>query len=81
MSLVELTRFLITSIVKDSTNILVEELNSDEKTLEILVKVKNEDMGKVIGKNGKTINAIRTLVQEASFLQENKLIKIEVEKL
>lgn len=81
MSLVELTRFLITSIVKDSTNILVEELNSDEKTLEILVKVKNEDMGKVIGKNGKTINAIRTLVQEASFLQENKFIKIEVEKL
>ena len=36
-------------------------------------------MGKVIGKNGKTINSIRTIVQASSSLEDNKKVKINVD--
>ena len=52
-----------------------------ENVVEIHIKVCEENMGKIIGKNGKIINAIRTLVQEASCLRENQYVKIEIEKL
>lgn len=81
MDLVDFTKFLVTSVIKDTENVLVEEVENEENALEIHIKVQEEDMGKIIGKNGKIINAIRTLVQEASFLKENKYVKIEIEKL
>lgn len=81
MDLVELTKTVINSIIIDTENLSVEEINSDDKTIEILVKISESDMGRVIGREGKVINAIRTLIQEASFLRENKYIKIEVEAI
>jgi len=36
-------------------------------------------MAKVIGHEGRTINAVRTIVQAASFNGDNKLIKINVD--
>mgnify|MGYP000769992916 FL=1 len=41
--------------------------------------VNGDDMAKVIGHGGKTINSIRTIVQAASFNQDNKLVKINVD--
>ena len=38
-------------------------------------------MAKVIGKNGKVINAIRTIVQASSYLKDNKTIKINVDSI
>ena len=48
----------------------------EENTIQIEVMVTSEDMAKVIGHEGRTINAVRTIVQAASFNGENKLIKI-----
>ena len=45
----------------------------------IEVLVSNDDMGKVIGKNGKIANAIRVLVQANSYLKDNKRVKINIE--
>ena len=42
--------------------------------------VKEEDMGRLIGKNGKIINAIRTLCQASSYLNGNKYVKINADK-
>ena len=42
--------------------------------------VSEEDIGRVIGKSGKTANAIRTLVQASSALKENKYVKIDIDK-
>ncbi len=81
MDLVDFTKFLVTSIIKENENILVERVENKENVVEIHIKVCEENMGKIIGKNGKIINAIRTLVQEASRLRENQYVKIEIEKL
>ena len=79
-SLVELTELIIKGLVNDSESVSVKEFESDEDiTVLIEVRVHGDDMAKVIGHGGKTINSIRTIVQAASFNQDNKLVKINVD--
>ena len=81
MTLVELTEKIIKKIVKDEETISVKEFPSDnENEIIIEVLVSEKDIGRVIGKNGKTANAIRTLVQASSSLRDNKFIKINIDK-
>ena len=56
-----------------------EFATEEENTIQIEVLISSSDMGKVIGKNGKIINSIRTIVQAASSLEENKRVKINVD--
>ena len=79
-SLVELTELIVKNLVEDSESVSVKQFESDdENTVQIEVMVSKEDMPKVIGRDGKTVNAIRTIVQAASFGEENKLVKINVD--
>ena len=81
MDLVELTEYIIKSIVNDEEAVSVKEFDSeDENTMVIQVVVAEDDMGRVIGKNGKCANAIRTLVQASSALKDNKYVKIDIDK-
>ena len=78
--LVEMTEYLVKSLVTDKEAVTVKEFPSeDEKEMIIEVLVSSDDMGKVIGKNGKIANAIRVLVQANSYLQDNKKVKINIE--
>jgi len=81
MDLITLTESIIKSIVQDEDAVNVKEFEGeDENTILIQVMVSEDDMGRVIGKDGKTANAIRTLVQASSALKENKYVKIEIDK-
>ena len=80
MNLVELTKEIVTSLVSDKESVEVKEFETDEEnTILIQVMVNDTDMGKVIGKSGKTANAIRTLVQASSYLSDNKKVKINID--
>ena len=80
MNLVEMTEYLVKSLVEDKDSVTVKEFPSeDPKEMIIEVLVNENEMGKVIGRGGKTANAIRTLVQASSYLQDNKHIKINIE--
>ncbi|MGM9882160.1 MAG: KH domain-containing protein [Bacilli bacterium] len=79
-NLVSLTELIIKNLVEDSNSVSVKEFESDDSnTILIEVMVNSEDMPKVIGTGGKTINAIRTIVQAASYGEDNKLVKINVD--
>ncbi len=80
MDLLELTETIIKSLVKNTENIEVKEVVEKNDLIEILVKVDEADMSNIIGREGRVINAIRTLIQEASSLRDNKYVKIEIEK-
>ena len=80
MNLVSLTENIIKKIVSDPESVSVKEFDTEEEnTIQIEVLISNEDMGKVIGKDGKIINSIRTIVQASSSLEDNKKVKINVE--
>ena len=59
----------------------VQEFTSeDDDAIVLEVLVTEEDIGRVIGKGGKTANAIRTLVQASSSLHDQKYVKINFDK-
>lgn len=80
MDLVKLTDFIVKSLVVNTEEVSVKEFESDEEnTVLIQVLVSEDDMGRVIGKGGKIANAVRTLVQASSYIQDNKKIKINID--
>ena len=81
MNLVDLTEKIIKNIVIDEDAVSVKEFHSEnDKEMIIEVLVSENDLGRVIGKNGRCANAIRTLIQASSALKENKYIKINIDK-
>ncbi len=81
MDLVELTESIIKSLVLDTEAVSVKEFPTDEENVILIqVMVSDADMGRVIGRNGRTANAIRTLVQASSYLKDNKRVKINIDK-
>ncbi len=80
MNLVELTEFIVKSLVMNKEDVSVKEFESDEEnTILIQVLVNSEDMGRVIGKGGKLANAVRTLVQASSYTKDNKKVRINID--
>jgi len=61
----ELVTHIIKSLVDNPDKIEVIEING-EKSLILEVKVAEEDRGKVIGKEGRIIKSIRTIVSSAA---------------
>jgi len=80
MDLVKLTESIIKELVNDKESVSVKEFESENED-EILIQVMltNEDIGKVIGRDGKVINAIRTIVQATSYVNDNKKVIINVD--
>ena len=80
MDLVNLTETIIKKIVSDPESVSVKEFETEEEnTIQIEVLISSDDMGKVIGKDGKVINSIRTIVQASSSLEDNKKVRINVD--
>ena len=81
MDLVALTEVIVKSLVNDEDAVSVKEFPSDEEGVMLIqVIVSEDDMGRVIGKAGKTANSIRTLVQASSSLNNGKHKKINIDK-
>ena len=80
MKLVELTKRIVEELVEDSESITVKEFPSEnENEIQIQVLVPEDQMGRVIGKEGKTAKAIRTIVQASSYINDNKRININID--
>ena len=80
MNLVELTEKKIKKIVSDPESVSVKEFETEEEnTIQIEVLISSDDMGRVIGKDGRNINSIRTIVQASSSLEDNKKVHINVD--
>lgn len=80
MDLVLLTETIVKMIVKDEEAVSAKEYESTEDNLiHIEVMVASDDLGRVIGKDGKTIKSIRNIVQASASLNGNKKVKIDVD--
>ena len=61
----ELVKFIAQSLVDNPDAVQVTEIQG-EQTSVIELKVAKEDLGKVIGKQGRTARAMRTILSAAS---------------
>ena len=58
----EFVEFIAKHLVDSPDGVSIEETAPNEKTIELTLKVGADDVGKVIGKQGKTAQAMRTLL-------------------
>jgi len=58
----EFVEFIVKQLVDKPEKVKIEESMPNQNTIEIKVEVEKNDIGKVVGKKGKNINALRTLV-------------------
>jgi len=72
----DLVTFIAKALVDNPDDVQVSEVEKDEMIVEEL-RVAKEDLGKVIGKQGRTARAIRTLLT-ASASKENKRARLEI---
>ena len=80
MELVKLTETIVKELVKDSDSITVKEFPSEnEGEITIQVMVPEDEIGRVIGKQGNMAKALRTIVQASSFINENKRVNINID--
>lgn len=61
----ELVRYLVSNLV-DSDNFDVSSVDESDKVTVISVKLDRDEVGKVIGRNGKIASSIRTIIKSAS---------------
>jgi len=69
----ELVEILAKALVDQPEKVLVDLVEKD-KSLVIELKVAPEDMGKVIGRQGRIAKAIRTVVKAAATRQKKKVM-------
>ena len=79
MKLVELTEFLVKSVSKLPDMVSVKQFDDDDDMITIQVLVSEDDMGAVIGVSGMVANAIRTIVQAAAYINEEKHVRINID--
>ncbi len=65
ISLKELVEFIARALVDQPDEVVVSEI-SGEQTVVLELRVAKEDLGKVIGKQGRTVKAMRAILSAAS---------------
>ncbi|KNF08785.1 hypothetical protein CLPU_5c00920 [Gottschalkia purinilytica] len=72
----ELVEMLAKALVDNPEEVQVNEVEGTQSII-VELKVAPEDMGKIIGKQGRIAKAIRTLVKAAA-IKENKRVVVEI---
>lgn len=78
----ELASFLVRSLVDNPDEVEVssterDSTERDDSRVDLEIRVAQEDMGRVIGRQGRTIRAIRSVVKAAA-VKADKRVDVEV---
>jgi len=72
----ELVEFIATRLVDNPEQVDVTS-REEEDNVTVELRVAQEDLGKVIGKQGRTVRAMRTVLS-AALAKENKRSRLEI---
>jgi uncharacterized protein len=73
----ELLEYLAESLVDEPERVKVEQFEEDDGTLVLELSVDKDDYGKIIGRGGRTAQALRTVVKAAA-ARENRRVLIDI---
>ncbi len=73
----DLLAYLARALVDDPDRVSVESFEEDDGTIVLELSVAEEDTGKVIGRGGRTVSALRTVVKAAS-VKQNRRVLVDV---
>ena len=73
----DLIEFCVRALVSDPDSVRVEELDTDDGTV-LEIHVAQDDLGRVIGREGRVANAIRTLAKAAATANDAGRVMVEI---
>jgi predicted RNA-binding protein YlqC (UPF0109 family) len=73
----ELLVYLAQQLVDEPERVEVEEFEEDDGTLVLELSVADDDYGKVIGRGGRTAQALRTIVKAAA-VKDNRRVLVDI---
>ncbi len=73
----DLVEALVIPLVDDPDAVVISSSNLDDSTILVEIEVAEEDAGKVIGRQGRVIKAIRTLCRAAGS-RDGVAVEIEI---
>lgn len=73
----ELLEELARRLVDEPAGVSVDQFEEDDGTVVLELAVADDDYGKVIGRGGRTANALRTIVKAAA-VRENRRVLVDI---
>jgi predicted RNA-binding protein YlqC (UPF0109 family) len=73
----ELLEYIARSLVDAPDAVRVEQFEEEDGTVVLELTVGEDDYGKVIGRGGRTANALRTVVKAAA-VKENRRVLVDI---
>ena len=73
----QILEYILTLIILKPEDLVVTETKVDDLNIQYLITANKEDVGKIIGKQGKIIQAIRNIAKIWA-IKNNKQIRIDV---
>ena len=73
----ELLEYLVRSLVEHPDAVKVEEFEEDDGTIVLELTVADDDYGQVIGRGGRTAQALRTVVKAAA-VKDNRRVLVDI---
>ena len=73
----ELLEYLARELVDEPDEVKVEQFSEDDGTVVLELSLASDDYGRVIGRGGRTANALRTVVK-ASAVKEQRRVLVDI---
>ncbi|MCW3050321.1 MAG: hypothetical protein JWO74_4605 [Solirubrobacterales bacterium] len=73
----DLLEYLVRALVDEPDRVTVEQFEEDDGTIVLELAVADDDYGKIIGRGGRTANALRTVVKAAA-VKENRRVLVDI---
>ncbi len=70
----DLLEYLAKGLVDKPDAVAVDQFEEDDGTIVLELHVADDDVGKVIGRNGRTVNALRTVVRAAAVREGHRVL-------
>jgi predicted RNA-binding protein YlqC (UPF0109 family) len=70
----ELLAYLARALVDEPEKVVVERFDEDDGTVVLELTVADDDYGKVIGRGGRTAQALRTVVKAAAVKEQRRVL-------
>ena len=70
----ELLEYLARQLVDEPDEVEVEQFEEDDGTVVLELAVADDDYGKIIGRGGRTANALRAVVKATAVREERRVL-------